>query len=918
MKQKIFDATNGGLDIILYYYPQAREVVEGRAKHFKMRAAERTASTTVKKFGQLWYVTDFGDDQTARNAIDLTMREENINFSQALYLLADRFNVDCGFKPEVNKPDITTRTPHEDETEGSITWDAKKEPEESDLQALGTYVKAETLQRYKVLTLKSYSITKRKENGQLITTVIKSNPNYPIFLYQFDGFQKICCPYAYDKANRFRYIGEKKKDIIYGLEQVIAAYNKLNEPTEDEITTDKKLPEVFLCSGERDALNCAGMGYPVIWLNSETATFGDKEMSRIMRYTEKLINIPDLDATGMLAAYRRSLENWELYTLILPEWLSQYKDRRGKPRKDLTDFCELSGSRQEFTKLIQTAKRCQFWDKVIRKNTETYEINTINLLWYLRCSGFARIEDAVSGQDIYVHVKDYIVRQYTPKQIRTYIKQELERLHIPNTIQKLFQDSKKTTASLMDDLRPINLSFKKSTPDSRTFFFRNCALRVTADDITPIHRNDIDTYTWDTAICPHSFRRTQPTVTLQNGQFTLYPDNIKSNILKVFINTSRMYWREEFENRTSPAMEENQRYRQEHHFDIAGPRLTPAEQHEQMQHLANKCYAIGYLLHQFKFMHMAKAVWVMENRLTEACESSGGSGKSFFFNMLKHIGIASLVTLNGRDRSLTENKHLLERVTQYTDLLFTDDADKNIDLNFFYPLITGDTNINPKGSKSYEISFHDSPIPVFASNFPPPEGKDRSTVRRMLIVVYSDYYHEKGDGDLYNETRTIQDDLGLEVCGSNYTEEQYNADINFLIDCTQLYLNCNRQNIILRPPMENVYKRINIAEMGNSGFYEWAASFFAPDSENIDIILRREEAFKDFQIDTGNRLWTAQKFMKALKAFCENADYIRELNPKELLGTNGRLIRKLDGKTRDCIYIRTKEEINNFAKSSYL
>ena len=54
MKQKIFDATNGGLDIILYYYPQAREVVEGRAKHFKMRAAERTASTTVKKFGQLW------------------------------------------------------------------------------------------------------------------------------------------------------------------------------------------------------------------------------------------------------------------------------------------------------------------------------------------------------------------------------------------------------------------------------------------------------------------------------------------------------------------------------------------------------------------------------------------------------------------------------------------------------------------------------------------------------------------------------------------------------------------------------------------------------------------------------------------------------------------------------------------------
>ena len=914
MKQKILDATNGGLDIILYYYPQAREVLEGRVKHFKMRNSERTASSTIKRFGQLWYVTDFGDDQTARNAIDLTMREENINFSQALYLLADRFNIDCGYKPEINKPDISTRKPEDGEQEGSITWEAKQEPEAADLEAMGTFVKKETMQRYNVLALKSYAITKRKENGQLITTVIKSNPNYPIFLYQFDGFQKICCPYAYDKANRFRYVGNKKKDIIYGMEQVIAAYNKLNGDVPEE---EEKLPEVFLCSGERDALNCAGMGYPAIWLNSETAAFGEKEMSQVMRYTEKLINIPDLDATGMQAAYRRSLENWELYTLILPEWLTQYKDRRGKPRKDLTDWCELSGSRTEFSRLIQTAKRCQFWDKVVKKTGVSTEINTISLLWYLRCSGFARIEDPVSGQDLYVHIKDYIVKQYTPKQIRTYIKQELERLHVNNTIQKLFQDSKKTTSALMDDLRPIDLSFKKSTPDSRTFFFRNCALRVTADDITPIHRNDICTYTWDTAICPHNFYRAQPAFTYKDGKI-LNLGNTKSNVLKVFINASRIYWREELETRTSAAMEENQRYIREHHFDIAGPRLTEAEKDEQLQHLANKCYAIGYLLHQFKFMHLAKAVWVMENRLTEAGESSGGSGKSFFFNMLKKIGIASLVTLNGRDRSLTENKHLLERVNQYTDLLFTDDADRNIDFNFFYPLITGDANINPKGSKSYEISFNDSPIPVFASNFPPPEGKDRSTVRRMLIVVYSDYYHEKGDGDLYNETRTIQDDLGLEICGSNYTEEQYNADINFLIDCTQFYLDCNRNNIIVHPPMENVYKRINIAEMGNSGFYEWASSFFAPESENVDIIIRRDEVFRDFQIDTGNRLWTTQKFMKALKAFCENTDYIRELNPRDLLGPSGRLIRKLDGKTKDCIYIRTKEEINNWVKSSYL
>ena len=35
MKQKILDATHGGLDIILYYYPQARECVDGRAKYLR-------------------------------------------------------------------------------------------------------------------------------------------------------------------------------------------------------------------------------------------------------------------------------------------------------------------------------------------------------------------------------------------------------------------------------------------------------------------------------------------------------------------------------------------------------------------------------------------------------------------------------------------------------------------------------------------------------------------------------------------------------------------------------------------------------------------------------------------------------------------------------------------------------------------
>lgn len=51
--QDILQATNGGLDIILYYYSQAREVINGKSKKFKIRD-ENTASASIKKFGDLY------------------------------------------------------------------------------------------------------------------------------------------------------------------------------------------------------------------------------------------------------------------------------------------------------------------------------------------------------------------------------------------------------------------------------------------------------------------------------------------------------------------------------------------------------------------------------------------------------------------------------------------------------------------------------------------------------------------------------------------------------------------------------------------------------------------------------------------------------------------------------------------------
>lgn len=912
VKQRIYEATRGGLNVMLELYGDALkeedvDLTAGKSRAFRIRREERTPSALLKRIGGVWYCTDFGGDGIARNCFDALMQQRSLNFAQAARQLATQYGVCDVLKPETNTPNITTRPPQAGETADLVLWKTKTQPEADDLKALGRFVTPEIMNKFNVKALESYTFYTVPQKTQRPTVItIASTPDYPIFLYDFGRFQKIVCPKAYDKKHRFRYIGDKPQNVIFGLQQLEQDLEAWQIEHAGE-----KLPTLYLCSGERDALNVAGMGYSVVWLNSETAAFGSREMHELMKMAERVVNIPDIDETGIKQAYRRALENWELYTLLLPDWLKNYRDQRGHACKDVTDWCDLADSAADFARITETARRCQFYDYRADRHAR-WEINTASLLWFLHCHGFRRVFDSVAGCDILARIQGNIVTEYRAQEIRDFVKTELRRVAVSVSIQKLFLDSKKTGAALMNDLAPVDINFHLATPNDRVFFFDNVTMRVSADAIEPCACTADTPYCWASAVSPHAFRRLEPafTATIEDAN-NITVNHTQSPFFRVLINASRIYWREEYETRAAgktPA--ENAAYIRDFKFAINGPRLNEAERYEQAENLRNKCFALGYLLHQYKFQHLAKAVWIMENRLTTDGESSGGSGKSLMVKMLKMLKLLNIVTLPGRDRTLTDNKHLLDRISKWTDILFVDDPVQHFNFDFFYTLITGDTSVNPKGEKSFEIDYRDSPIPVFASNFPPPRGKEKSTLRRMLFVIFSDYYHEQGVDDTYAETRSPYDDLGFELCGVGYTEEHCNADLNFLLDCVQFYLRCIRAGISVQAPMENAIRRMNIAEMGNSGFEEWADVYFAKDGGHTDWYISRTEAFNDFRAATDNRFWTPQKFRRALQAFCDNSDYILALNPPALCTQGNRILKWRTDAVVECFYVQTQKHLN--------
>jgi len=902
--QRIYEATNGGLDIILAYYPQAADSVDRPNRGFSIRN-ESAPSAFLKKIKGVWRVTDFGDSDRARSPIDVAMKEESIEFNEAVAMLAQRYGIDTRLNEQVNRAQVEARPATDGEKEGDFSFETHPfTPDE--LRVLGNGVEAHHAEALGFAALTRYTLTKNRK-----TVTIHSNEDFPMFLRecrtQGESFFKVLKPLEPKKEFRFVHLGKKTEtDYVNGLYELRKAHAKFvadheNDDPEEGQKRPDKLPECVICSGERDAVCCLSRGYHPVWLNSETAELTPGLFHTLQSMCERVCILPDIDATGLAKGREKALRFLELYTIQLPETLLQHRDRRGNPCKDMRDWCEFNTSPREFQKLVQTARQCKFW---VEKKTQTglrTELDVVNLLWFLELNGYARLVDQQTMKERIIRITaNNIVTEVTANNIRTFLLTYSGQRHLPLDVSRCLISSR-LVAGVLDALPVVNdtVCFRNHTDTSQFFRFENESIEVTATGV----RRCSDFHIWESDVCRHRFKRLEPsfTVTEADGRTDLTINDDTSMFFRFCINSSRIHWRKEF---AAARAAGDTTYADDCRFTLFGQYLTGDEMLEQTRCLLAKMYAIGYLLHSAKDPSMPFIVWVLENNIVKDEEASGGSGKSFIgttLNILKRM-----VSLDGRNRHLTENQHFLERVDEDTDILWLDDAVKYFDFDAFYTLSTGTMIVNSKHVKSKEISFEQSPKIAITSNYAP-NRLDPSTLRRLLFVPMSDYYHKKTENNDYEETRTIADDFGQNLFWTGYTPEQWNADINFLIDCLQFFLREKAAKRVVSADLDNIYRRINLSIMGDQ-FNEWAEGYFMPDGPNLDVLIRKGEVFADFVNSTGLKLWSQSKFSRALQSFVRNnGHYIECLNPPELCpaSTPGRIVRKENGRTEYYIYMKT-------------
>lgn len=943
-------------------------------KMFKMRLSENTPSATIRlnKKSNLWVVHDFGGEDRDLNGIDAWMAMHNMDrsrFGAAVQLIAQEFGIVDLLDPSVNKSRFVERDAREDEKEGERYFEIG-EFTDRDLKILGPGVTLEACERlhwYKLEWTGKVKDRKIREEH--------STDSYPIFMREClvsdDGarkFYKLYFPNNPNKRWRFMYFptGAKPDNYVNGVYELEHEWPLLRDDAiammpKDEDGVSKEQPpknvgevkkdvvngvqryyKVVLCSGERDALCVAARGDFPIWLNSETADLQVDDYVRITKVGGTLYNIPDLDSTGMRRGGIQAMKFIDLQTVWLPLSLMKLRDNRGRSCKDFRDWCTFFPSVNDYYELMDQAAPARFWTTETTKNGyRRHRIDPRSLHNFLRLNGFCILRgDQPEGQ--LVRVKDGIVYAKQPRDVRDFVRKwstnesdpdtpdsrglrDGSRVWMEHSVMNLILTDVAFTPAYLSALPTVELDFTTSTPVSQRFFFRNGQVNVTGDgyDLHLYKEGNLDVCVWSDSVIPHDFRKMDamfrvterkdmPVLPDGTPRFDLEILSRPSKFMCFLINTSRLHWRKEIEEAFPGDVEAQKAYLDLHRFDIAGDHLALHEQEDQKRCLLNKIFVLGYMMHAYKDPTRPWAAYCMDYRIADGSEANGRSGKSLFLQVFERLYMKT-VKLSGRNDHLLDDRFLYSDVDRYTRVIRIDDLSRRITVDSFYDALTEGVTVDVKSVSKYNLPYSKSPKFCFSTNYVPSDF-DPSSSARLIYCVFGDYYHERTaeNRQMYQETRGPKNDFGCALWDEYYSEDDWNADFNFLMQCEQFYLSLCRRPVKIYPPMENIMTRKLMSDMGDA-FIDWATEYFAEDGVHVDCDVERTRALDDFVTATRQTKVTMHSFTKRLKAFVTWAPWIAELNPKEYLNSQGRFVKAERDNlgnviTKEYIHLRTTRE----------
>lgn len=941
-KEQIFGATDNGRDVIEHYYPQSAPAFSGRGRNFKIRDDDKTPSCTVFQKDGVWFIQDKGGTDTkARTAIQLVMKEEGLDYGDAINWIAEKFAphlAECGSAPVKPKPGIRPVAPS-DKMKVNIRPDGKFTDKE--LYYLGYRITQEICEELCLRPVESY-ITAKNTEGK--SYEISATESYPIYYYDYGDWGKLYQPLG---DIRFMYVGEKPSDAIFGERDFLKMYAKAQNGiypglvaadavVGEEVVKSEDLTwkELIICSGPSDALNVRAAGYHVCWLNSETADITEYEFNLMQKLAKKIYILYDIDDTGITNMYRLALRFMDLNIIRLPEELKRFKDRKGKPCKDAKDFFvhfrrpENQNPYNLFKDLVKLAGGLKFWQEKFSPSGEFrgYDINNEQLYAFLQASGYYRIATNPDATEFaFCQVKDNVVSIINDDSISAHCSAHLieylrtHATYYSQTLANSIHRSQQISRNSLEKLAVIKPDFDAYDQWSDTFFFTNGPVLVNANGPKMLKPSDCNKMVYSSKIIQHDFKPEAPFFDIEYTdhfaalKFKLssltpgtpeyistrkeidavdelyrYKLTIKRtdcSYMQFVYNTGRNYWRKE----------------------ELGLKLTDDEQRETDLHFISKVMALGYLMSKYKVQGQPYALYAMETEQSEEGTHLGGTGKSLFMTSTEQL--RKQYFISGQEINPSKMDFMLAGVKLgYTDTVYFDDLSDTMDLHRFMPMITGKMIVNPKNRDAFILEFKDSPKVAFTSNHAIKKF-DASLRRRTWFTAFTDYYHTDDPMRGLRE-RSPYTEFGKNLI-QDYTPQEMNAFYNFMFNCIAVWHKLHER---IQPPMKQIEQR-NLQRALTDEFIYWAEDWFKP--ERLDALVDKHEAFEAYKSTLNKKIQESIKvrtFKAKLIMFCAYKGWV--FNPKELLLTESErarndIRRKENQESKYYFYIDTRKDTDD-------
>ena len=456
---------------------------------------------------------------------------------------------------------------------------------------------------------------------------------------------------------------------------------------------------------------------------------------------------------------------------------------------------------------------------------------------------------------------------------------------------------KKIGRDTMSGIKKVDLNFMSWGKDFDYFFFRNCAVKVTADSIEPVDYVDLPFHVNRKAIIDADYHPLKsPLFTI--GENPKYAERVE-------LNRQRMADRHYSENDRRREDAEFIAYQRLYRFLLKFPKdidsmpicvqwlydtsrihwrkeaqgypLTDVEKQRQDMHFVCKVALMGYMLSRYRTGTMQKMGVVTEYTVANEEKSSGGTGKSFFRSFFELV--RKVCYIPGQTLKKKENMAKNFDKFHYTvdSMCLIDDLRADVMGSEFYNITD---NITVKTLYHDEMTLPKEATPkIFVTmNKFPFDMTEGSTSRRIYLAMQSDYYHDEDYSGMFKK-RTPQTKFGKDIF-LEATEEERDEAVYMMLQSCQFYLGLQE---CLIPPMEtDGQMRILYSAIKDQMFIDWAKVFFEsrwhwkyPVSVNEMAISYLEHRGDEVTIQSVKSI--KREMLEKMQTYCFNMQYV--MNP---------------------------------------